>query len=152
MKVLCFTLLALAFAAPPARGGGYDFCPLFNPEIPTEETAYGPPAEALARHRLSGTASYYSDYFEGRKTANGETFRQGGMTAAHRTLPFGTILEIRSRATGKSARIRVNDRGPFKGGFSIDLSKTAARSIGVDTARDRHVEMIVIYLPAGKGK
>ncbi|MFN2441620.1 MAG: RlpA-like double-psi beta-barrel domain-containing protein [Thermoanaerobaculia bacterium] len=52
-----------------------------------------------------------------------------------------------SRAPGKSVRLRINDRGPFSGGFSIDLSRSAAREIGVDRTRDRHVEMLVIYLP-----
>ncbi|MFN2238970.1 MAG: septal ring lytic transglycosylase RlpA family protein [Thermoanaerobaculia bacterium] len=146
-----FASLALALLplAPPslAAGGGYDFCPALAPVVPSEETAYGPSPERLARYRLSGTASYYSDFFEGRKTANGEIFRQDELTAAHRTLPFGTLLEVRSRATGKSVRLRINDRGPFSGGFTIDLSRSAARAIGVDKTRDRHVEMLVIYLP-----
>jgi rare lipoprotein A len=143
---LALALLPLAASAVAATGG-YDFCPTLSPTVPSEQTAYGPSPERLARYRLSGTASYYSDFFEGRKTASGEIFRQEELTAAHRTLPFGTLLEVRSRATGKSVRLRVNDRGPFSGGFTIDLSKAAARAIGVDKARDRHVEMLVIYLP-----
>jgi rare lipoprotein A len=147
-QFISLALVLLAFGLPsPAQGGGYDFCPIFTPVTPTEETAYGPSPDRLARYRLSGTASYYSDYFEGRKTANGEIFRQDELTAAHRTLPFGTLLEVRSRATGKSVRVRINDRGPFSGGFTIDLSRSAARAIGVDKTRDRHVEMLVIYLP-----
>lgn len=142
------TLIAIALLL----AAGYDFCPTLAPQsgIPAEQTSYGPPARFLARHKLEGTASYYSDYFEGRTTANGEIFRQSGLTAAHRTLPFGTILEVRSRATGRSARIRINDRGPFKGGFAIDRSKAAARAIGVDRAHDPRVRMIVIYAPRGR--
>ena len=152
MNERCFASLVLAlllsFAIPfPAAGGGYDLCPTLAPVVPSEETAYGPSPERLQRYRLSGTASYYSDFFEGRKTANGEIFRQEELTAAHRTLPFGTVLEVRSRETGKSVRLRINDRGPFSGGFTIDLSRSAARAIGVDKTRDRHVEMLVIYLP-----
>ena len=144
---LALALLPLALPSQAEGGGGYDLCPTLAPIVQPEETAYGPSAQRLARYRLSGTASYYSDYFEGRKTANGEIFRQDGLTAAHRTLPFGTLLEVRSRATGKSVRLRINDRGPFSGGFTIDLSRSAARAIGVDKTRDRHVEMLVIYLP-----
>jgi rare lipoprotein A len=155
MRKSQFTSLALALALSSPTvfaGGGYDFCPALAPVVPSEETAYGPASDRLGRFRLSGTASYYSDYFEGRKTANGEIFRQDHLTAAHRTLPFGTLLEVRSRATGKSVRVRINDRGPFSGGFAIDLSRSAARAIGVDKARDRHVEMLVIYLPGKPGE
>lgn len=103
--------------------------------------------ELRSRHRLEGTACYYSDFFEGRKTANGEIFRQRSFTAAHRTLPLGTWVEVESLATGKKARIRINDRGPFSGGFILDLSRSAARFLGVDRARDRRVVIRVLALP-----
>lgn len=129
--------LLLALTGVP---GGYDFCPTVFPEWLV------PPAPVIRPPSLvlTGTASYYSDFFEGRKTANGERFRQAGLTAAHRTLPFGTLVEVRSRATGKSVRVRINDRGPFSGGFAIDLTKAAARAIGVDRTADRWVEITVV--------
>ncbi|PWV53885.1 septal ring lytic transglycosylase RlpA family protein [Chitinophaga sp. S165] len=79
----------------------------------------------------NGKASYYADKFEGRKTASGETFRQNGLTAAHRTLPFGTKVKVINVSNGKSVTVRVNDRGPFSQGRVIDLSKKAAKRIGM---------------------
>lgn len=99
------------------------------------------------KHRLNGLASYYSSFFDGRKTANGEIFRNRKHSAAHLTLPLGTWVEVRSRATGKKLRMRVNDRGPYAKKFCLDLSQAAARYLGVDVARDRHVDIRIIGLP-----
>lgn len=104
-------------------------------------------AQVERQHRLRGLASYYSDKFDGRKTANGEIFRNRGHSAAHLTLPMGTWIEVTSRATGRKLRMRVNDRGPYAKKFMLDLSKSAARALGVDKARDRYVEVRVIALP-----
>lgn len=78
-----------------------------------------------------GNASYYSDYYEGRTTANGETFRQSKVTAAHKTLPFGTKVEVTNLKNHKSIVVRINDRGPFVKGRIIDLTKSAAKEIGM---------------------
>jgi rare lipoprotein A len=104
-------------------------------------------AQIERQHRLRGLASYYSNKFDGRKTANGEVFRNGRYSAAHLTLPLGTWIEVTSRATGRRLRMRVNDRGPYAKKFMLDLSKAAARALGVDKARDRYVEVRVIALP-----
>lgn len=77
------------------------------------------------------TASWYGKSFHGRTTANGERFNQDAMTAAHRTLPFGTKLKVTCMQTGKSTIVRINDRGPFHGNRAIDLSKGAAKAIGL---------------------
>lgn len=77
-----------------------------------------------------GKASYYSDYFEGRGTASGEPYRGSEYTAAHLTLPFNTILNVTNVENGKSVIVRVNDRGPYINGRSIDLSKQAFQDIG----------------------
>ncbi len=103
--------------------------------------------ELQERHRLSGLASYYSGFFDGRKTANGEIFRNRQFTAAHLTLPLGCWIEVKSRATGKKLRMRVNDRGPYAKKFMLDLSQAAARFLGVDVARDRYVDVRIIALP-----
>lgn len=103
--------------------------------------------ELEAAHRLSGLASYYSGFFDGRKTANGEIFRNRGFSAAHLTLPLGSWVEVSARATGKKLRLRVNDRGPYAKKFMLDLSQAAARFLGVDLAPDRHVEVRLIALP-----
>ena len=80
---------------------------------------------------LQGVASWYGEEFAGRTTANGEIFDPSGLTAAHRTLPFGTILDITNPKTQQAVRVRVNDRGPFIGGRIIDLSYAAAQRIGL---------------------
>lgn len=88
----------------------------------------------------SGIASWYGPGFHGRTTANGETYDMEAMTAAHKQLPFGSIVEVKNRDNGREARVRINDRGPFVGGRIIDLSKAAARKIGIlgpGTARVR---------------
>ncbi|MFP5246357.1 MAG: septal ring lytic transglycosylase RlpA family protein, partial [Thermoanaerobaculia bacterium] len=99
------------------------------------------------KHRVSGLASYYSSFFDGRKTANGEIYRNRKYSAAHLTLPLGTWVEVKSRATGRKLRLRVNDRGPYVKKFCLDLSQAAARYLGVDRAYDRHVEIRIIALP-----
>ncbi|HEX7708453.1 MAG TPA: septal ring lytic transglycosylase RlpA family protein [Thermoanaerobaculia bacterium] len=103
--------------------------------------------DAGRRHRTAGLASYYSSFFDGRKTANGEIFRNRKDSAAHLTLPLGTWIEVKARATGRTLRMRVNDRGPYAKKFAIDLSQAAARKLGVDRARDRYVEFRIIALP-----
>ena len=79
-------------------------------------------------------ASFYHDKFNGRKTASGEIFSNRKLTAAHRTLPFGTIVQVTNLRTGKSVEVRINDRGPFHSSRALDLSKAAFDSIG-STAR-----------------
>jgi rare lipoprotein A len=79
----------------------------------------------------SGRASYYADKFDGRRTANGEIFDQDEMTAAHRTLPMGSRVKVTCEKTGRSVTVRVNDRGPFTGSRVIDVSKAAARELGM---------------------
>lgn len=82
-------------------------------------------------HKELGHASYYSQKFEGRKTANGEIFRNDSLTAAHRTLPFGTIVRVCSTTDTACVVVRINDRGPYSKKFTIDLSKAAAQQIGL---------------------
>ena len=81
--------------------------------------------------KQNGVASYYADKFDGRKTASGAIFRQNKLTAAHRTLPFGTKVKVKNLNNGKTVKVTVNDRGPFVQGRTIDLSKRAAQKIGM---------------------
>ena len=76
-----------------------------------------------------GMASYYGDKHQGRRTANGERFDMHALTAAHRTLPFGTRVEVTNLENGRSVVVRINDRGPFVEGRVIDLSQAAAREL-----------------------
>jgi len=76
-----------------------------------------------------GIASYYSDYYQGRLTANGEIFEQQKLTAAHKTLPFGTQVSVLNVSNNKSVQVVINDRGPFIEGRIIDLSYLAAEEL-----------------------
>ena len=78
-----------------------------------------------------GKASYYGKAHHGKKTASGKRFNMHAMTAAHRSLPFGTQLKVTSKDTGKSVIVTINDRGPYAGGRILDLSQEAARQLGV---------------------
>jgi rare lipoprotein A len=82
----------------------------------------------------TGLASYYADKYEGRKTSNGEIFKQRKLTAAHKTLPFGTKVKVTNLSNGQSVKVRINDRGPFIQGRIIDLSKKAAKKINLVNA------------------
>lgn len=77
----------------------------------------------------TGVASFYSDKFNGRRTANGEIFHNKKLTAAHRTLPFGTYVKVTALWNGRSVVVKINDRGPFIKGRVIDLSKAAAAKL-----------------------
>ena len=78
-----------------------------------------------------GIASYYADEYNGRKTSNGEVYDMYKMTAAHRTLPFNSVVRVTNVTNGKTVNVRINDRGPFKDDRIIDLSLSAAREIGM---------------------
>src|SRR3712207_4051080 len=88
--------------------------------------ALGIPLEASAQ---CGVASWYH---EGSRTANGERYRPDGISAAHRSLPFGTRVLVRNQRTGRTVTVRINDRGPFSSGSIIDLSRGAQRIMGMD--------------------
>ena len=90
--------------------------------------------KSYATDAKTSFASFYHDKFNGRKTASGEIFSNRKLTAAHRTLPFGTIVQVTNLRTGKSVEVRINDRGPFHSSRALDLSKAAFDSIG-NTAR-----------------
>ncbi|MBX3009713.1 MAG: septal ring lytic transglycosylase RlpA family protein [Melioribacteraceae bacterium] len=76
-------------------------------------------------------ASWYGPRFHGKQTANGESYNQMALTAAHKTLPFGTLLRVTNLKNGESVIVRINDRGPFIEGRDLDLSKGTAQSLGM---------------------
>ena len=95
-------------------------------------------------HRsFSGIASYYGNE-AGSKTASGQRFNQHAMTAAHRSLPFGTRLRVTNTTTGKSVTVRVNDRGPYVPGRVVDVSYSAARALGMVDAGTAKVKLDVV--------
>ena len=97
-----------------------------------------------------GLASWYGREFHGRKTASGEKFDMYNMTAAHKTLPFGTIVKVTSIKTGKQIKVMINDRGPYKNGRIIDLSYAAGRELGILASGEASVGVTVLKLGSGK--
>lgn len=93
---------------------------------------------------LSGVASWYGPGFHGRRSASGEVFNQNALTAAHRTLPFGTQVRVTNLSTGRSVVVRINDRGPFGHGRVIDLSAAAAAQIGLQASGVGRVQLEVL--------
>ncbi len=91
-----------------------------------------------------GEASYYHDKFHGRPTASGEPYNREELTAAHRTLPFGTLLKVTRLDTNQSVLVRINDRGPFKPNRIIDLSRKAAEEIDLVHKGIAHVEIEIL--------
>lgn len=106
--------------------------------------SFAPPVEVEPAIWRSGVASYYGHRFHGRPTANGERFDMNAMTAAHKTLPFGTRVRVTNPSTGKSVVVRINDRGPFTRGREIDLSRAAAIELGLIQRGHGTVELSLI--------
>lgn len=94
-----------------------------------------------------GIASWYGPGFHGRKTASGEVFNQNAMTAAHKELPLGSRVTVTDVETGKSVEVLINDRGPFIDGRVIDLSRGAARELGII---EQGVAEVRVEMPAGE--
>lgn len=92
----------------------------------------------------TGTASWYGPNFHGKKTANGETYNQNDLTAAHKTLPFNTVVRVHNLDNGKSVTVRINDRGPYADNRVIDLSFAAAQRIEMVNAGLARVRIEVL--------
>lgn len=105
---------------------------------PTEEDS-----TSAGAYTQEGIASYYADKYEGRPTASGEIFRQNLLTAAHKTLPFGTMVTITNLKNGKKIRVKINDRGPFVAGRIIDVTSRGAKEL--DFVRDGIVNVKIEY-------
>jgi rare lipoprotein A len=99
-----------------------------NPAAVTAPAAAPAPAPAAG---MEGLAAYYSDRLDGRKTASGQVFDQSKLTAAHPTLPFGTMVKVTNTRNNRSVVVRINDRGPTHAGRVIDLSRAAASKLGM---------------------
>ena len=107
-------------------------------------------ASTPLHYHAIGVASWYGPGFRGRKTASGERFNPNDMTAAHRTLPFGTTLRVTNLSNDKSTVVRINDRGPYARGRIIDLSKAAAKKIDLIHSGTAKVELATISAPSSK--
>lgn len=136
-----------AFAALPATRAvpppvPEDAVDLATIEPPIEVEPVLPPP--VTRAIRGGRASFYGRRFHGRTTANGERFNMNAMTAAHRTLPFGTRVRVTNPRTGASVIVRINDRGPFHGNRVIDVSRAAAEELGMIRAGTASVQLEVL--------
>lgn len=105
------------------------FATVFSAKAQSQESAIDSAWKPM--YRDTGIASYYANKFEGRRTANGERYRKKYFTAAHRTLPFGTLLKVTNPKNHKWVIVRVNDRGPYNKKRKIDLSYRAAKHLGI---------------------
>lgn len=146
-------LLGVTACAPPTPQRG------FNPAVPTGATRAAPAshddldfARGATAPRVKpdqvGSATWYGAEFAGKPTANGERFDPSQMTAAHRTLPFGTWVEVRRVDTGRAVRVRINDRGPWGNAKRIiDVSRRAAEHLDLVRVGVARVELRVVHGP-----
>lgn len=120
---IALTCTPLAHAADPAKPAAS------APKAAASAPAAARPAPTGGTE--TGLAAVYSDRLHGRKTANGEVYDRGRLTAAHKTLPFGTMVKVVNTKNQKTVTVRINDRGPIQAGRILDLSPAAAKAIGV---------------------
>lgn len=138
----CASSPRFATEQPPRRSPGQTAPPT------TPEPAARPGSKALLT--LEGTASYYADDFHGKQTSNGEIYNMHDLTAAHRTLPFGSRIRVTNLANNLQVIVRVNDRGPFVEGRLIDLSLGAAQKL--DMVRTGTASVRLEVLEWGRGE
>ena len=133
-QLLVFAFAALLFSSGCAS--------LRGSEVPPPSTAVQPPPPPTGGKTVQ--ASFYDQDFNGKKTASGEIFDAQKLTCAHRSLPFGTMLELKRTGSDATVQVRVNDRGPFVSGRELDLSPRAASALGIDSEGVATVEMRVL--------
>lgn len=102
------------------------------------------PEEVVLGNIIEGKASFYGPRFHGKTTANGEKMDKFALTCAHKTLPFGTMLEVTNLANGKKVIVRVNDRGPYSGSRVLDLSLEAAKKINMIDHGVQRVQVMTV--------
>ena len=125
---------------PPARAPGY-------PKPYRVNGVWYQPIPDAHGFKQRGTASWYGRKFHGRRTSNGETYDMYGISAAHKTLPFGTVVRVTNLRNDRQLDIRINDRGPFVKGRVIDLSYGAAEKLGVVGPGTAPVEIVALAAP-----
>lgn len=124
-------------AAPLPGAGAVDLAAIDHDQPPADDGLSG-------RTIGEGTASFYGQQFNGRRTASGERFDMSELTAAHRTLPFGSKVRVTNAANGRSVVVRINDRGPFHGGRLIDVSRAAAEQLGLIAPGSGRVRLALV--------
>ena len=127
------------------RMQGHEVSQPTAPSVPAlHPSATSTPQPSKLIRVVQGAASWYGPGFYGNRTASGEVFRPGTMTAAHRTLPFGTKVRVTNLWNGRRAVVRINDRGPFVGHRVIDLGHGAAKELGLMTSGVAQVKLEVL--------
>ena len=106
----------------------------------------------IVKNRFSGRVSWYGKQFQGKKTASGERFNMYGYTCAHKTLPFGTRILIENPKNGKMVVVKVTDRGPYVKGRVLDLTRAAAKKLGILLGGTAFVDCTIIRRPTKKKK
>jgi rare lipoprotein A len=140
-----------AFAQAPAAPAPIGMAPIVKAEpAPVPAAVPASVAKTSGDHQLEGKAAYYSNRFNGRKTASGQRFNNAAMTTAHNTLPFGTRVKVTNTKNNKSVVVRVNDRGPSTPGRVFDLTRAAAKKLGYVRAGLADVKAEVVAQPAMK--
>jgi len=99
------------------------------------------------KDEMEGIASWYGEDFNGRLTASGEVYDMYAYTAAHKTLPLGTVVKVINQDNGENTEVRINDRGPYVKGRIIDLSRTAGRAIGIRGTGTAKVKLEIVRFP-----
>ncbi|WP_226163077.1 septal ring lytic transglycosylase RlpA family protein [Hymenobacter terricola] len=128
LKPFCLLMLSLAFFASCSSSRG------------VSKGATG----SRGAYTQTGLGSYYADKFVGRPTASGTTYRPGEMTAAHNTLPFGTLIRVTNTRNGRSVEVTVTDRGPHTKGYIVDVSRRAAAQLDIIGAGVVPVQLTVV--------
>jgi rare lipoprotein A len=136
----------MALAVASLAACSWHTAPDTTPKSVVSTTTATQPPQQMSAH---GTAGWVGQEFSGRTTANGEIFDPMLMTAAHRTLPFGTLIEVKNPKSGQSVLVRVNDRGPYVGDRLIDLSYAAAQQIGIAESGGGEIDMAVVKVGRG---
>ncbi len=138
--------VAVPEAPPPAQAQQLPESANAGPQTNTEQTDF--PLDAKPLWSETGIASWYGAPYHNRRASNGEVYDMHAMTAAHRTLPLGTIVRVTDIKTGSSALVRITDRGPFIEGRIIDLSRSAAEKIGIVQRGTAEVRIDVLKTPS----
>ena len=131
-------LIALAFAVSLGA------CASGRPTPPVTAAGGSPAAEFGLGWTETGVASWYGEPFHGRRTASGEVYDMDALTAAHQSLPFGTVIRVDNRDNGRSVELRVTDRGPFAKDRILDVSRAGARALGMLGPGTAHVRITVV--------
>jgi peptidoglycan lytic transglycosylase len=147
--LLALVLLTLGLAACAGPPGNAPMAAMTPPALPREAPMVYP--ETLPSFLQVGMASWYGDRFKHKPTASGEPFDPKALTAAHRSLPLATIARVTNLNNGRRILVRINDRGPYAGGRVLDLSRAAAKELGMKEDGVARVRIEVFAADQPKG-